>query len=132
MRNFSPVVGILACIVNHIGDEVSMCDPIASELVRHDLFWLKAMCLQQSLEKMPCCIPVSARLQKHINHFTALVDRTPQIVLLAPNLHEDFINEKSVAVALVLSPVSPGIPGAKLDAPKTNRLMADGDPSLGQ
>jgi hypothetical protein len=81
---------------------------------------------------MPCGIPVSARLQKHINHFSVLVDRTPQIVLLTPDLHEDFINEESVALAWMFSPESPGVPGSKLDAPKSDRLIADGYPALGQ
>jgi hypothetical protein len=37
---------------------------------------------QLTIEETPGGIPVSARLPKHIDHFSVLVDRTPQIVLL--------------------------------------------------
>jgi hypothetical protein len=37
------------------------------------------------------------RLQIYINHFTILIDRTPKIVLLAPDLYKNFIYEESVA-----------------------------------
>ena len=60
-------------------------------------------------------IPVSARLQKHIKNFTVLVDRTPQIVLLAPDIHEDFINEEGIAIALVVALQPFGISGGKFD-----------------
>jgi len=52
-------------------------------------------------------------LKIHINHLASLVDGTPQIVLLATDLHgpahrargngEDFINEESISAATVLS-----------------------------
>ena len=50
------------------------------------------------------CLSVSTRLQKNINHFTILIDRTPKIALLAPDLHKDFINEKGITIALVPTP----------------------------
>ena len=38
MGKFCPVVSILTGIMNGIRDEVSMCDPIASQLVRYYLY----------------------------------------------------------------------------------------------
>ena len=40
--------------------------------------------------------------QKDINDFSVLIDGSPQIVLFAINLHEYFINEKCVSIALVI------------------------------
>jgi hypothetical protein len=42
-------------------------------------------------------------LQKHINNLTILVNRPPEIMLLAIDLHKDFINVEGIAVALMLS-----------------------------
>jgi hypothetical protein len=36
---------------------------------------------------------VSALLQQHIDDFAVLVDRSPQVPLLAPNPGEDLVNE---------------------------------------
>ena len=51
----------------------------------------------------------------------------PKVVLLAVDLHEDFIAIESVAVAPVLTLQSPRINSAELDAPKANRFAADSD-----
>jgi hypothetical protein len=53
-------------------------------------------------------------------------------VLLAPDPHEDFINEEGISVALMFSPESPGVLGSEFDAPETDRLVADGNAALGQ
>ena len=118
--------------MNKVRDQLSMCDPIAAQLVRHDLPGLTTMFLQQSLEKTPCCPAVSSRLQKHIDHFTVLIDRPPQIVLLAADLHKDFINEENISVALMFSPESPGVLGTEFDLPESNVFVGDRDPSFGQ
>ena len=70
--------------------------------------------------------------QKHINHFTILIDRTPKIVLLALDLHKDFIDEEGIAIALMPALQSPRIPRPKLDAPQTNRLIADDNAALSE
>ncbi len=59
------------------------------------------MFLQQALEKALCSLAVTPVLEKHINHFTILINRTPKIVLLALDLHEHFIDEEGITIALV-------------------------------
>ena len=49
-----------------------------------------------------------------------------------PNLDEDLIDVERVAEALVLSPQPPGEFRPELDAPKTNRLVADRNTPFGQ
>ena len=58
----------------------------------------------QTLEQTRRCLSVSTRLQKYINHFTILIDRTPKVVLLALDLHKDFIYEEGITIALVPTP----------------------------
>ena len=89
------------------------------------------MFLQQPLEEAPSGLRIPSRLQKHIDRFTVLVHRTPQIVLLAADLHEGFINEEGISVALMFSPESPGVLGTEFDTPQTDRLIADDYPTLG-
>ena len=62
------------------------------------------MRLEQTLKETRRCLSVSTRLQKHINYLTILIDRTPKIVLLAPDLHKDLIYEEGITVALVPTP----------------------------
>ncbi len=51
MGEFSPVIGILGCIMNRIRDEFSMCDSITSQLVRHYLPGFTTVIFKQPLEK---------------------------------------------------------------------------------
>jgi hypothetical protein len=46
-------------------------------------------------------------LKVHIDHLAILIHGSPQIMLLALNLHEDFVNVEGIAVAQVESVVEP-------------------------
>jgi hypothetical protein len=46
-------------------------------------------------------IPPSLKI--HINHLAILIDSSPQVILLAIDLHEDFIDEEGIIVALMFS-----------------------------
>ena len=61
-----------------------------------------------------------------------LVNSPPQIVLLAVDLHKDFIDVEGVAVASVLAFQPAGINGSEFDAPEADRFAADGDTSLSE
>jgi hypothetical protein len=52
-------------------------------------------------------------------------------MLLAVNLHEEFINEESIAVALVLPLQSARIDSPEFYTPEADRFAADSDASLG-
>ena len=53
-------------------------------------------------------------------------------MLLAIDLHKDFIDIKGIAIASMLSLQSFGVEGTELDAPKTDRFAADSNASLRQ
>jgi len=57
---------------------------------------------------------------------------SPQVMLLAIDLHEDFIDEEGVTITSVLSFQSAGINGSELDTPEADRFAADSDASLSQ
>ena len=48
-------------------------------------------------------LPVTPGLKKDIDHLAILVYSTPKVVLLAVDLHEDFIDVESIAVATMFS-----------------------------
>ena len=52
-------------------------------------------------------------------------------MLLAIDLHKDFIDEEGIAIASMLSLQSFGVEGTELDAPEADRFAADGDASFG-
>jgi len=52
-------------------------------------------------------------------------------MLFALNLNENFIDKESIPIALVPPSESLGVFGPKLDAPQSNRLVADRDSAFG-
>ena len=53
-------------------------------------------------------------------------------MLFTVDLHEDFIDEESVAIALMLALQAPGIFGSELDAPEPDGFITDSDATFGQ
>jgi hypothetical protein len=85
------------------------------------------MCLDQALEEALGCSTVPLRLKIHVNHFAILVDGPPEIVLLAVDFHENFVDEESVTIAWVLPFQSPGVLGTEFDTPQPIGFAADSD-----
>ena len=106
MGLFGPIILILFGAVNRLGDTLSMRHTIASQLISHDLSGLTSMTAQKSLEKALCSSTIALRLKKHIDNISVLIHGSPQVMQLAVDLYEDFINVESVAVTTVLSPQS--------------------------
>ncbi len=129
---FCPVIGILGCVMNRLWDELSMCHAIASQLVRHYFPGFRLMILQHPLEKALGSLAVSSGLQKHIDYLSILVNRAPQIQLLAADLHEHFINEKCIAETWMPTLQTLGILRSKLVTPQANRFITDENTSFSQ
>ena len=85
------------------------------------------MTAQQALEKPFSGGSITSSLQIHINDFAILINRTPQILLLAVYFYEDFINVESITVASVLPLQVVGINSSELDTPKSYSFAADSD-----
>jgi len=131
MRLLYPIVGVPISDMDCFRDYLTMGDWITSQLIRHDLPELSAMISQQTLEKPLCCRSVPPGMQINIYHFAILVNSCPQVMLLAVNLHEEFINEESIAVALVLPLQSARIDSPEFYTPEADRFAADSNASFG-
>jgi hypothetical protein len=62
----------------------------------------------------------------------SLINRSPQIMMLAVDLDKDFINIEGITIASMLPLQSAGINRSEFDTPEPDRLSADSDTSLGE
>jgi len=76
-----------------------MRNPITPKLISCNLPGLPAMLFQNSFKEPLSSRTISALLKEHIYNFSVLIHRSPQVVLLATNLDEYFINKKSITVS---------------------------------
>jgi hypothetical protein len=109
-----------------------MRNTVASRLVRHDLPGFTTVTCKQPPKKTLGSRTVPSGLQKHIDHFIIRVNRSPQVLLLAPDLDEDFVNEKCIAKTLVPTLQALGIFGSKLIKPQTNGFITYNNASFNQ
>ena len=109
-----------------------MCNSIAAQFIGHDLPGFAAMRSQQTPEEALSSSPIPFDLKKYIDHFSVLVNSRPQVVLLAIDPDEDFIDEEGVAIASVDSFQASGINGFELDTPKLDSFSTDGYAPLSQ
>ena len=109
-----------------------MCNSVTSQFISHDFPGFAAIVSYKAPEETFCSSPVTFFLQIHVNHFSVLIYRSPEVMLLIVNLNEGFIDVERVAVASVFSFQSTGVYDTKLDTPETNRFSADSDSSFGK
>lgn len=117
-------------VVGSVREDFAIGNAVAPQLICDDSSRFPATRSQQSLEEAHRSLSISAPLQEYINHLTVLIHRTPEIVLLALDLHEDLIDEEGVTESLVPAPKFPGVLWPKLDAPQSDRYVADRDSAL--
>ena len=132
MRLLCPIIFILLRTLDRVRNQFPVSDTVTSRFISHDFPGLAAMASQYPFEEPICSSPVTFFLQIHVNHFTVLICRSPQVMLLAVDLNENVIDVERVAVASVFSFQSTGVYDTKLDTPETNRFSADSDSSFGK
>ena len=96
MRWLRSVILALLSTVDSLGNQFTMCNSIAAQLICRDLPRFTAMTSQYAFEK-PLC------LKEYIDYIAILIDSPPQEMLLAVDFDKDFINAKCVAIASMLS-----------------------------
>ena len=80
-----------------------MCDSITTQFVGNDLPRRAAIVSYKAPEETFRRGSITLCLQVDINHLAILVNSTPQVMLLAVDLYEDFIDVESVAKTSVFS-----------------------------
>ena len=102
MRNFSAVVGVAVHAMCEVAEDGSHGSRVAPKPVSNDAKRLLSLAMQQPAEESFGSPLVPARLNQDIDHVAVLVDGPPEMLLLAVNSNEDFVQVPGV------SPAGPG------------------------
>jgi len=80
----------------------------------------------QELPKEPfSSVGIAVTLNQDVDHVPILVDGPPEVVTLAPDLPEDFVQVPDVALSVLATSEVPREFGAELHTPLTYSLVAD-------
>ena len=130
-------MGVLGSIVQslvlsmlHPLHHLFLCRCIALEFVGDDHPWSKALPLQQFTEKPLCRLSVSMLLQQDIQHVALRIHCSPQIVLLALNSDNHFIEMPFICNVWAFVTKLIGILLPELPAPFPNRLICHLNPAI--
>ncbi len=105
---------------------------VAPQLVGDQSPRLASLTFQQLTEESFSRTPIAARLEQDVDHVAVLVDRTPEIVALALDAHEEFVQVPRIAQP-TLSPLEPtSILRTEFQTPPPDALVGDNDPPLCQ
>ena len=85
MRDFGTVVRVLGRVMTNQRHDVPMGHAVAAELIGHETHWFLSLTLQELSKESPRRTPVPTRLDEKVNQVPVLIDRAPQIPLLALN-----------------------------------------------
>jgi len=116
--------------MNCIGDQIPMCNTIAPQFISYYFPGFVSMYFQEPFKESLCGRTISSFLEKHINNFTILINRSPEVMLFTINPDENLINEKCISISLVPSLQSGRIFWTKFNTPQSDRLVSDIYPSL--
>jgi hypothetical protein len=103
--------------VNRLWYQFPVSHTVTSQFVRNNLSRLTLVFPQQPLKEALCSLTITSLLKKYVHHFTILIDRSPQVMLLTMDLHKNFIDEEGIAVSLMLSSQTLGVLRPELIAP---------------
>jgi hypothetical protein len=132
MRLLCTIIGVLIGDMDRIRYHFPVSYTVTSQLIRHDLSGFALVTLYQPPEEALSSSPVPFGLKIYIDDLTILVHGPPQKVLLAVDLHKNFINVESVSVALMPLLQPSGIFGSELNTPEADGFIADHNASFSQ
>ncbi len=87
--------------------------------------------LQRLTKKAFGGFPISSASHKNIDHVPILIDCSPQVVPLASDLYEQFIDMPNVAEPPLLPSQISSVGWTELQTPISNFLVRNNDASLG-
>ena len=132
MRNLSAIVSVAVHAMCDVAEGGSHGCRVAPEPVSNDAKRLLSLALQQPAEESLSSPLVMARLDQDVDHVAVLIDGPPQILLLAIDSNEDFVQVPGFS-QLTLAPLQfPNIVGTEFLTPQPNRLIRDDDSPLGE
>ena len=132
MRDLRSIVLVLPGAVNDRRHGRPVSGRVAAQFVRDQSARLTALPLQQRPEEALGCMPIAPGLDEDVDHVAVLVNGTPEILPLALDVHEEFVQVPGVAQASLPSPERPGVRRTECPTPLPNGLVGHGDAPLCQ
>lgn len=132
MRNLGAVVSVLSGVVGYLRQDCSLRCTVALEFVGDDPERLSVLTAHQPTEESLGCTLIAARLQQNIDHVSVLINGTPEILLLAVDSDEQFVQIPDVAEATLFRLQTLCIAGSEFSAPLADRFERDDDSAFGQ
>ena len=105
---------------------------VAPQLIGYQPPRFASLAFQQPTKEAFRCTLIATGLDKNIDYVSVLVNRAPEILSLALDSHEEFVQVPSVTQAALSSLECPGVLGAELLTPLSDGLVGDYDPALCQ
>ena len=96
MGDFSPVVLVLACSMDHGREDIPMCSRITPKLVGDQLPRCLSLMLQGSTKEALSGSTISTLGNQNIDHVSILIDGPPKIEALTLDGDEEFIDVPDV------------------------------------
>jgi hypothetical protein len=130
MRVLSPVVAHTSCVMRYRWHYIVLRCSVATLLIGHNVARHVPMTLEQHSKEPLRGSRIPALLRQNVEHFTALIDRAPEVDELAVDLAEDLIQVPGVSGATPLAPKPAGILCSKGQTPRPDGLVRDIHASL--
>jgi hypothetical protein len=132
MRVLGSIIQISALSVLDAGEQLTLSNAVAPQLVRHDHPRHIPQTLQQLSEKALCGVGIAPCLHEDVEHNTILIDGTPEIVLHALDPDEHFVHVPPVAWSRPPASHAISETRGKFLTPASHRLVGDDDATLSQ
>ncbi len=130
VRDFRPVVFILAGSMGNGWEDLSVRSRIASKLVGNELPGWALLVFQHLAKEAFGGSLVSTACDQDIEDIAVLVHRSPKIMTFAADHDEHFVHVPDVAESTLSSPQSAGVFGSEFPAPGSNGFVGYGDATL--
>jgi hypothetical protein len=91
MRDSGSIVGVLLHAVRYVAEDGSHGSREASQFVGNDSPWFSTLTPQGSSKESFCGALIAMRLDQDVDHVAVLIHGAPDVILLAIDSNEDFI-----------------------------------------
>ena len=123
MRILRSIVGPFVAQMGYVGKHLCHGLCVTAQLVGDDDSRRVSLALEQFAEELLGGLPVAARLHQNVQHFTVLVNGSPQVLLLAMNRQVDFVQMPAIPWPCRSCPQPLGVGRAKFLCPVAHRLV---------
>ncbi len=132
MGNLRSIVLVSAGVVDDRRHDRPLRCSVAPQFVGDQPSGLASLTFQQLSEEAFSRTPIAARLDEDVDRVAVLIDRTPEIVSLALDGHEEFVQVSRVAQTTLVTFERTGVLETELQTPQSDGLVCDHDPPLCQ